>query len=86
MNGVIARLSAHGHWIISGQLKTPRYGHNVIFDGELMIVVGGASSNMKTEICEIDDGAVMCSEQNPVLTNYYYYPELLLVPDNYCAT
>ena len=81
---MIARMTLSGNWSISGQLATGRYGHNVIFDGEYLLVVGGYSGSPKVEKCLLDDGVVMCTQQDPALSGYYHYPELFLVPDSYC--
>ena len=47
------------------------------------LVVGGGG-NYKTESCELYNGNMVCTEQDPVLKNYAYYPELFAVTDNYC--
>ena len=83
-SNVIARMTMQGSWSISGQLNTARRGHGIIFDGEYVLVIGGVSGSPKVEKCLLEDGVVMCTEQDPALTDYYYYPELYLVPDSYC--
>ena len=47
-----------------------------------VMVVGGLNDN-PTEKCLLAD-EVECLEQEPILTNYYSYPELFLVDQNYC--
>ena len=77
-------MTMSGNWSISGQLVTGRYGHNVIFDGEYVLVVGGVGSNKMVEKCLLEDGVVICTQQDPALSDYENYPELFLVPDSYC--
>lgn len=67
-----------------------REGHNAIYDGSSLIVVGGKQASLydtyKTERCEISNGQVTCTAQTPELNNYADYPELFLVPVNFCKT
>ena len=72
-------------WSKSGELINRRYGHNAIYDGSSLIVVGGIY-DQKTERCEISNGQVTCTAQNPELYDYTNYPELFLVPVNFCKT
>ena len=72
-------------WSKSGELIVQRGGHNAIYDGSSLIVVGGLGT-YKTERCEISNGQVTCTAQNPELYEYYSYPELFLVPVNFCKT
>ena len=75
-------------WSIAGNLVHRRRGHNVIYDGASLIVVGGISSNstepIKTEKCSFFKDQVICTAQNPELYHYIWTPELFLVPYNYC--
>ena len=48
-----------------------------------MIVAGGLG-NYKTESCSVEDGVVNCIEQAPELDDYYGYPEMYLVEDDFC--
>ena len=74
-------------WSNSGELITERRGHNAIYDGSSLIVIGGWEHfTHKTERCEISNGQVICTSQNPELDYYAYYPELFLVPVNFCKT
>ena len=68
----------------AGELITPRRGHGSIYDGSRIIVVGGYGSPMKTEVCSLSDGTMDCKDQDPILTDYTYYPELFTIPDNFC--
>ena len=64
-----------------------RRGHNAIVVQGEMLVVGGYSPQTepyKTERCIETDAQIRCSDQEPKLVNYSYYPELFAVPDNYC--
>ena len=72
-------------WSKSGNLVNGRRGHNAIYDGSSLIVVGGTGTR-KTEKCTISNDQVSCTAQNPNLTYYHYYPELFLVPFDFCKT
>ena len=83
---IIARLDATRKvWSKSGELISGRQGHNAIFDGSSLIVVGGWDAN-ETERCLISNGQATCTGQDPELVDYYYYPALFLVPINFCKT
>ena len=82
---VITRLDlSTTSWTKLGDLKVGRAYHNVIYDGEVFIVVGGSGS-MKTEKCSLSGSTMTCSEQSPVLTGYYLYPALVMVPEDFCT-
>ena len=70
-------------WTKAGDLLTAQDGHLVIFDGSNLLVFGGLGT-LKTEKILISNGQVTCSEQDPSLQNYEYYPELFLVSLDYC--
>ena len=69
-----------------------RSRHGVIFDGEYFIVAGGYNgasnnNNVATERCKIvdtEESLILCRTQAPTLTNYQTYPELFMVPNDYC--
>ena len=73
-------------WEDAGSLVKARYGHNVIYDGQYLLVIGGRGNKM-SEKCSITNdfyGQVACTSQTPQLTDYKSYPELYLVHDDYC--
>ena len=70
-------------WTNAGSLVTGRCGHNAIYDGQYVLIVGG-NGDFKTEKCTISKDQVTCSSQAPELNFYYNYPELFLVPKDYC--
>ena len=74
-------------WSIVGRLKYIRGEHGVIFDGSRFLVVGGSNSlgDLMTEICTPSDEGITCVDDYPILRHYTNYPELLLVPDDFCA-
>ena len=75
-------------WTKLGDLQTGRSGHNVIYDGEVFIVVGGKFENsqtFKTEKCTLAGSSMTCSEQSPTLNSYQYYPALVMVPEDFCT-
>ena len=82
---VIARLDLQTtSWIKLGDLKVGRSHHNVIYDGDVFIVVGGSNSK-KTEKCSLSGSTMTCTEQEPTLTGYYWYPALVMVPEDFCT-
>ena len=81
----IGRLDpTHTTWTNSGELKYARRGHNAVFDGTHIIIVGGYNVNYKSENCFVSDATVTCTTQEPSLSRYEYYPELYLVSDSFC--
>ena len=75
-------------WSKAGHLVIGRDGHNVIYDGQFMLVIGGGSkpldNAMMTEKCSVSGGQVTCVTQTPELTGYRDYPEVFLVPAGFC--
>ena len=76
-------MDLEGRWTQAGELKVARYGHNVIYDGTHLLVLGGSDTRI-TEICSIESNMVNCKSQSPQLKDYYIYPELFLVSDSFC--
>ena len=70
-------------WTHAGSLVTGRIGHSAIYDGQYVLIVGG-SGTKKTEKCSILHEQVTCSSQSPELIYYAYYPEVFLVPEDFC--
>ena len=70
-----------GQWTWAGELIERRSGHNVIYDGQNMMIIGDSG---QTEKCLVQDGLVSCTLQEPELINYESYPELFLVSDGFC--
>ena len=66
-----------------GILNKSRTWHNVIYDGNYALVVGGEGM-FKTEKCWFTTEGMNCSEQEPSL-NMYQNPGLFLVSSNYCV-
>ena len=87
-SATIAKLDSITYeWSRSGDLLSGRRGHNAIFNGSNIIVVGGYAGSgvsLQTEKCTIAEGKVSCVEQDPSLYNYSHYPELFLVEVGYC--
>ena len=69
-----------------GKLKVARGGHGVIQVDREFIVVGGDRTgsdqlNEPTESCKLDEHDKMtCTTRQPQLSNFEYYPELMLIP------
>ena len=57
-------MTMNGNWLISGHLVTGRHGHNVIFDGEYVLVIGGYGRS-NVEKCLLEDDVAKCTEQEP---------------------
>ena len=84
--GVIARLdSGTTSWSKLGELRSSRYQHNVIYDGEVFMVIGGNNSNLKSEKCSLSRSTMTCTEQAPALTSYMLTPALVMVPEDFCT-
>ena len=69
-------------WSLAGSLKQGRRGHAVVFDGTQFLVIGG-NGVLKTENCVPTGDTITCTQQQLGLDNYGYFPELMLVADNY---
>ena len=72
-------------WTDIGNLKSGRYVHNVIFDGEVFMVIGGNEGELKTEKCSLSGGRMTCTEQSPILEYYSMTPALFMVPEDFCT-
>lgn len=87
---IIARLDVNTYkWSHVGELQTKRGDHNVIQLGgrisELsFLVVGGHKDVFPTEKCVFSDGRMYCTEQEPILSGYWHWPELIPVPGHFC--
>ena len=85
----IGRMDLDGQWTEAGKMNQGRYGHNVIYNGVFFMVIGGQLANLtvtefQTERCSVRNGSISCGSQTPELKGYSFYPELFLVPDNFC--
>ena len=82
----IGKLNADLLWSKVGDLNKGRFGHNVIFDGNSALVVGGwgENDNMSTENCSVSSSGIICTDQSPSLNGYGSYPELFMVCPNFC--
>ena len=69
-------------WSLAGSLKVPRSDHAVVFDGFQFLVIGG-DGDFKTENCIPSGETITCTEQEFGLTDYKFYPELVIVDENY---
>ena len=73
-------------WSYLGTLVTGREDHGATFDGKYFLVVGGFNpdDDMKTEKCSLSNSTMTCQQQQPDLFRYEAYPELFIVPDDFC--
>ena len=76
-------MDLNGQWTKAGELNQARDGHNVMYDGQYLMVVGGGPEG-QTEKCTLADGLISCTSQNPLLYLYVDYPEIFLVSDDFC--
>ena len=81
----IGRMDITGQWTRAGDLRQPRSGHSVIYDGSYLIVVGG-NGQYATEKCSINSDSISCISQTPELLGYYNYPEPFLISEPFCGT
>ena len=75
-------------WSKAGNLNSGRCSSNAVFDGSVILVVGGYDSNdrdtLPTEKCDISGAELTCTAQSPVLDMYRNFPEVFLVPSDFC--
>ena len=78
----IARLDeVSQQWSRAGRMIN-RARHNVVFDGEAFLVVGGSAS-MKNVKCLLEGTVMVCNEQESEPLTKYSEPALFLTADNY---
>lgn len=84
LTNIIARLDGNTYeWDQIGTMENSRKAHNVIFIDNVFLIIGGAG-NLMTENCQLFNDAMTCTEQTPMLDNYYACPELFPVESDYC--
>ena len=66
-------------WAKLGNLEVARIGHGAIQFGNEFIVIGG-NGNYPTESCKFNGQSMTCTTREPTLSNFYLYPELMLIP------
>ena len=82
---VIAKFdSTTREWSNIGHLITGRMVHGAIFDGSYFLVIGGFDDYYQTEKCSFSGSTMTCTQQQPDLYRYQMYPELFLVPNDFC--
>ena len=70
-------------WEKLGDLNVARAGQGVIQVGNQFIVVGGSRSGKEdepSESCKLNQKSVVCTTREPTLSNFGWYPELMLIP------
>ena len=91
----IVHLNKNLKWHKDGVLITPRRSHSVIVSQSEFLVFGGHNIDdepLLTEKCTISEESnksntrVICTTQEPLLHQYQLYPEVFLVPDDYCKS
>ena len=70
-------------WSKIGSLNQGRSGHAVVVRSNDFIIVGGQDTK-STERCEMQNDEMICVSVEPELNNFAYYPEAMLVDENFC--
>ena len=71
-------------WSYLGQMNSRgRTGYSIIRLAERFMVVGGMSSPARNEVCSLESGILNCTEFVSELNNYFHYPILHVVDDDY---
>ena len=82
-SNVISRYSG-GKWALVGELNAKRKGHNLVFKDNQFWIVGGQGP-FKTDLCSIVNERVDCvKHDDEELTSFAFYPEMFIVPYNFC--
>ena len=85
-SNVIARFqTTTKQWKKLGELKQPRSGLGVIKLEDEFIVFGGEDKK-KTERCSMNGDSIQCVTVGFEYDDYWFYPELMSVPQSYCST
>ena len=79
----VGRLDSNNNWSLAGNLNTARREHRVIYLDNSFLVVGGLGTH-RSEKCNLKQGSVSCTSQEPTLHFHGIYPELYLVSNEYC--
>ena len=86
--GIIAAFNTvTKEWKKSGKLNVGRFGHGVIESQGDFIVIGGDGFRKRIEQCTLEnDESMQCKLVEPELdSTWSYYPQLMLVPNDYCS-
>ena len=88
-NGVIAAFNTvTKEWKKSGELNQAHYGHGVIESQGEFIVIGRSKitsyGTVHVEQCTLNNKSIQCKLVEPELKSNWLYPELMLVPSDYC--
>ena len=72
-------------WTQVGSLNRGRSGHAVVVRSNDFIIVGGRNTK-RTERCVLqNEMQIVCVSVEPELTDFAYYPETMLVDENFCV-
>ena len=61
----------------------------ICIDGEFLIMGGyqsGKGDLIQSEKCTLYNRKIVCTKQGPELEEYYWWPELFAVENDYCKT
>ena len=73
-------------WTRVGSLNQGRYAHAVIVRSNDFVIVGGWGTT-QTERCALqNEMQMLCVSVEPELTYFAYYPEAMLVDENFCGS
>ena len=72
-------------WKKCGRLNQPRSGHSLILHQGAFVIVGGYPNwPLGTERCNLHGDSILCTSVDPYLTEYKFWPEMMIVPSDYC--
>ena len=72
-------------WKKLGVLNQNRKSHSVfIHQGDFVVVGGLHYKAISNERCTMDGDKIMCTEFQPELEGYGYYPQMMSVSQSYC--
>ena len=69
-------------WSKMGSLRYRRNAFGIIEVDKKVLVMGG-HFDKSTEICEITDATIKCSSRKPIMTDFIYYPAMMIVPSDF---
>ena len=73
-------------WTRVGSMNQGRYGHAVVVRSNDFVIVGGYGTR-QTERCTLqNERQMLCVSVEPKLTDFAWYPETMLVDENFCVS
>ena len=69
-------------WTKLGNLQFSRHGFGAIETQKQLLIMGGEGKK-RTEICVITGEKVKCKSREPTLSNFLYYPAMMVIETEY---